>query len=127
LVPVDGPLVAELRLADVECHVVEITRLSRATLSVHGLLSLPVKLFKSMRAIDRMLGGRAIDIVHSNTLAVLSGPLWARWHRVPHVWHVHEIIVNPLFVRKVYAYLLSWFADCVICVSHAAMANLEKD
>lgn len=127
LLPVDGPLVAELQAAGIECHVVEITRLSRATLSLRGLLSLPFNLLKSMRAIDRVLAERAIDIVHSNTLAVLSGPLWARWHRVPHIWHVHEIIVHPKFVRKAYAYLLSWFADCIVCVSQATKANLEQD
>lgn len=127
LLPVDGPLVAELQAAAVECHVVEITRLSRATLSLRGLLSLPFNLLKSMRAMDRVLAGRVIDIVHSNTLAVLSSPLWARWHRVPHVWHVHEIIVNPKFVRRAYSYMLSWFADCIICVSQATKANLVQD
>ena len=127
LLPVDGPLVAELLAAGVECHVVEITRLSRASLSLHGLLSLPFNLLKSMRAIDRVLAGRSIDIVHSNTLAVLSSPLWARWHRVPHIWHVHEIIVNPKFVRKAYSYLLGWFADCIVCVSQATKANLIQD
>jgi glycosyltransferase involved in cell wall biosynthesis len=127
LLPVDGPLVAELLAAGVECHVVEITRLSRATLSLRGLLGLPFNLLKSMRAMDRVLADRAIDIVHSNTLAVLSSPIWARWHRVPHIWHVHEIIVNPRFVRKAYTYLLSWFADCIVCVSQAAKENLVQD
>lgn len=127
LLPMDGPLVRELQAAGVECHVVVVTRLSRATLSFRGLLGLPLNLLKSMRAIDRVLGGRTIDIVHSNTLAVLSSPLWARWHGVPHIWHVHEIIINPKFVRKAYAYLLSWFADCIVCVSQATKANLVQD
>jgi glycosyltransferase involved in cell wall biosynthesis len=127
LLPVDGPLVAEFQAAGVECHLVEITRLSRATLSARGLFSLPFNLLKSMRSIDRVLAGRSIDIVHSNTLAVLSSPLWARWHRVPHIWHVHEIIVNPKFVRKAYSYLLGWFADCIVCVSQATKVNLIQD
>ena len=127
LLPVGGPLVAELQAAGIECHVVEITRLSRATLSLRGFLSLPFNLLKSMRSMDRVLSGRSVDIVHTNTLAVLSSSLWARWHRVPHIWHVHEIIVNPKFVRRVYSYLLSWFADRIICVSQATMANLVQD
>jgi len=127
LLPMDGPLVGELKAAGVECHVVQITRLSRATLSFRGLLGLPFNLLKSMREMDRVLGGRSIDIVHSNTLAVLSSPLWARWHGVPHIWHVHEIIISPKFVRKAYSYLLSWFADCIVCVSQATKANLEQD
>lgn len=127
LLPVDGPLVAELQVVKVECHVVEITRLSRSTLSLRGLLRLPLHIIQSMRAFDFVLAGRRVDIVHSNTLAVLTSALWARWHNVPHIWHVHEIIIHPKFVRKVYAYLLSWFADRIICVSHATMANLVQD
>lgn len=127
LLPVDGPLRNELEAAGIECHVIVITRLARATLTVRGLLRLPNDLFHSLRAISGVLKGRKVDLVHSNTLAVLSGPLWARWHRVPHVWHVHEIIVKPVFVRKAYSYLLNWFADCIICVSHATKANLVQD
>lgn len=127
LLPVDGPLVAELQAAGVEYHVLPISRLSRATLSLRGLLGLPANLIVSLRAINRVLKGRHVDLVHSNTLAVLSGAIWARWHRVPHVWHVHEIILNPKFVRKIYALLLNWFADCIICVSHATKANLLQD
>lgn len=127
LLPVDGPLRNQLDAAGIECHVIAITRLARATLSVRGLLGLPIDLIKSLRAISRVLAGRKVNLVHTNTLAVLSAPLWARWHRVPHVWHVHEIIVHPAFVRKAYGYLLSWFADLIICVSHATKDNLVHD
>lgn len=127
LLPVDGPLVAELVAAGVECHVLPITRLSRAALTLRGLLGLPISLIQSIRAFNRVLNGRPVDLVHSNTLAVLSGAIWARWHHVPHLWHVHEIIVHPIFVRKVYAMLLSWFADLIVCVSDAVKVNLLQD
>lgn len=124
LLPVDGPLVVELAAIGAECHVVPISRLVRATLSLRGLIELPVNLMLSIRAFNRVLMGRQVDLVHSNTLAVLSGAVWARWHRIPHVWHVHEIILQPQIARKVYASLLRWFADCVVCNSYATKANL---
>lgn len=127
LLPTTGPLELELKEVGVECHVLSITRLSRATLSFLGLLNLPFSLIRSVKAFDLALKGKKIDLVHSNTLAVLSGLAWARWHRVPHVWHVHEIILRPKIVRKIYARLLSWFADCVVCISHATEANLLQD
>lgn len=127
LLPTDGPLVAALTAAGVECKIVPITRLSRATLSWRGLLGLPGNLIRSFREINRALNGRHVDVVHSNTLAVLSGGLWARWYRVPHVWHVHEIILHPNFVRKFYALLLWWLADRIICISDATKENLLKD
>jgi len=127
LLPVDGPLRQELDKAGIECHIVAITRLARATLSLRGLLRLPADLIKSLRAIDRVLAGRKVDLVHTNTLAVLSAPLWARWRRVSHIWHVHEIIVRPKLVRRAYGYLLDWFSVRILCVSHATKTNLEQD
>ena len=99
LLPVDGPLVVELAAIGTECHVVPISRLARTSLSLRGLFELPVNLMRSIRAFNRVLRGRQVDLVHSNTLAVLSGAIWARWHRIPHVWHVHEIILQPQIVR----------------------------
>lgn len=127
LLPVLGPLLCELSAAGIESHVLPITRLSRATLSFRGLLGLPANLIKSIHAFNGVLSGRQVDLVHSNTLAVLSGAVWARWHRVPHVWHVHEIILRPKLVRRVYAELLDWFADAIICISNATKQNLLKD
>jgi glycosyltransferase involved in cell wall biosynthesis len=127
LLPISGPLELEMNAAGIECHVLPISRLSRATLSVQGMLGLPISLIRSVCAFNSVLKGRKIDLVHSNTLAVLSGMVWARLHRVPHVWHVHEIILRPQIVRKIYAWLLGWFADGVICISHATETNLLQD
>lgn len=127
LLPVSGPLCDKLRAANIEYYIVPISRLSRSMLSLRGLLGLPINIYRSVRAINRILNGRKVDLVHSNTLAVLSGALWAYLHRVPHVWHVHEIILRPKVVRKVYACLLSWFADSIICISHATKENLLQD
>lgn len=127
LLPDEGPLVDELKLVGAECYVLPITKLSSATLSLRGLLGLPISLVQSIRAFNRILKGREVDLVHSNTLAILSGAVWAQWSKVPHVWHVHEIIVRPVTVRKIYAKLLSWFADQVVCNSFATKTNLIQD
>jgi len=127
VVPVDGPLVGELRRAGVECHVVPLTRLSRGIMSARGLLGIPGEMAHSFREIDTLLQGRPVSLLHSNTLAILTGALWARQRRVPHVWHVHEIIVHPRFVKIIYGYLLKWFADRIVCISQATQANLVED
>jgi glycosyltransferase involved in cell wall biosynthesis len=127
VVPVAGPLVRELRLAGVECHVAPLTRLSRSMLTLRGLIGLPGDLMRSFRALDQLLQGRPVAALHSNTLAVLTGAFWARRHGVAHVWHVHEIITHPRFVKAIYGYLLKWFSDRIICVSHATQKNLVDD
>lgn len=124
LLPVEGPLIGELVKAGIEYHVLPITRVARSTLSIKGLLALPANLIKSFRAVSRAMKNRDVHIVHSNTLAVLTGAIWAWWHHVPHVWHVHEIVVNPIIVRRAYTQLLSWFSDRIVCVSNATKQNL---
>lgn len=117
LLPVEGPLLDRLRAAGVETHVLPLARLNRASFSPMGLLRLPGEIIKAVRAMDAILRGRKIDLVHSNTLAVLGGAFWARWHRVPHVWHVHELLVSPAIVRTGFPWLLKLMADRVICNS----------
>lgn len=124
--PCDGPLLEELKNSNTEVHVVPIAKLSRSTLSVKGLISLPLVALKSIRSIDRILNGRKVHLVHSNTLAILSGALWSRWRKVLHVWHVHEIIIKPWFVVNIYSLLLRFFSNKIVCNSHATETNLLK-
>ena len=127
LLPTTGPLEKELERIGVEYHVVPTIKVSRSTFTFKGLVKLPLEIIYSVRSINSLLEGRRVDVVHSNTLAVMSGALWARLRRVPHVWHVHEIIERPSIVRKTYALLLHLFADKVMCNSHATAEHLYKD
>lgn len=127
MLPCDGPLLDALRQIGIRCHIVPMVRVGRATLSLKGLIQLPASAWRSIRAIDMAVSSMQIHLVHSNTLAVLSGAIWATLKKVPHVWHVHEIIERPWFVRKMYAWLLRLFATKVICNSHATLNLLLQD
>lgn len=127
LLPRPGPLVQQFEQAGVEVHVVPLCCVGRASLTWRGLLKLCRELYAGQRAMNRALAGRKVDLVHSNTLAVLSGALWARSRRIPHVWHVHEIVERPVLARKAFSWLLRNFADRVICVSGAVKRNLLVD
>lgn len=127
MLPCHGPLLVALKGAGVRCHIVPMGRVSRATLSLAGAFQLPGATWRSVRAISKAVASEQMHLVHSNTLAVLSGAIWSRLKGVPHAWHVHEIIERPGFVRKVYAWLLRLFATRVICNSHATMAPLLQD
>ncbi len=117
LVPTEGPLLAELRRTGVETHIVEVTKLNREILSLIGLMKLPFKLFASLQEANRVIAGRNIDVVYSNTLAVLGGAIYARISRLPHLWHVHELLKSPNLVRKGYPLMLRLMADKVVCNS----------
>ena len=117
LLPEEGPLLLELQKCGVETQIVPVTKLDRKTLSPKGLLRLPWSLYKSIVGINRAVAGRKIDLVYSNTLAVLGSAVWALLMRKPHVWHVHEILLSPTVVRKGFPWMVRLLADKAICNS----------
>lgn len=114
LLPEEGPLLKELQKCGVETLIVPVAKLDRKTLSPKGLLRLPWRLYKSIVGINRVVAGRQIDLVYSNTLAVLGAAIWALLMRKPHVWHVHEILLSPSVARKGFPWMVHLLADKVI-------------
>lgn len=117
LLPEEGPLLTALQECGVETQIVPVTKLDRKTLSPIGLLRLPWSLYKSITGINRAVAGRKIDLIYSNTLAVLGAAVWALLMRKPHVWHVHEILLSPTVVRKGFPWMVRLLADKAICNS----------
>lgn len=127
LLPYDGPLFTAFKESGIQCYVVPMLLAGRTLFTLKGLLTSPVSLWKSVRAINNVMKSEQVDIVHSNTLAVLSGAIWAFFKGIPHVWHVHEIINRPVSVRKGFAWMLRLFATRVICNSYATLQMLLAD
>ena len=119
MLPNEGPLTMELKRQGIEFHILPILKLSRARFSVRGLISLFKESFSTIRECDQVFAHRCVDLVHSNTLAVLGGALWAIRRRIPHLWHVHEIIGHPRVAAKGFPHLLHLLADRVVCNSQA--------
>ncbi len=118
LLPFRGPLYRELIEAGIEVHIIPLARITRSTLTWRGLPGLPSILVKSFFAIRKVLAGRKVDVVYSNTLAVLSGVCWAFLTRTYHVWHIHEVPLSrwqKLLMRHVFVRM----GDLFICNSYA--------
>lgn len=126
LLPNKGPLFDILVEQGIEVYDVPLIKISRATLKPSGLLSLPKAIYVSMQAMKRILNGKPIHLVHSNTIAILSGALWAKFNNIPHVWHVHEMILHPKPVKHLFPYLLNLLSDVVACNSKATMNLLVE-
>lgn len=114
VLPEDGPLKQALANIGAEVHTAKVAKVSRKAFTPLGLLRLFFELIQSVRDISRLVGTRNIEIVHSNTLAVLSGAFWAFIKRKKHLWHVHEIILSPKFVSKLFPLIIRIFSDKVI-------------
>ena len=124
ILPEDGPLKQELDRKGVETFIAPVAKISRSVFTPMGLLRFPLTVLSSLLGMRRTLAGKAVDVVHSNTLAVFSGAMWSLFHRRKHVWHVHEIIENPIMVRKGFPLLLSLLADKVATISKSVAESL---
>ncbi len=118
LLPEKGPLLDALHAENVEAHIAPVAKLDRRTLSIKGLLRLPLTLVRSIRMIDQVVAGSSVDLVYSNTLAVLGSAIWAMYRRKPHIWHVHEILLSPAIVRRGFPLMTKLLADQAICNSN---------
>jgi glycosyltransferase involved in cell wall biosynthesis len=58
-----------------------------------------------------------VKLIYSNTSAVITGALAARVCRIPNIYHVHEIIDNPVWQAKAIARTVVGNASEVIAVS----------
>ncbi|MEI7970345.1 MAG: glycosyltransferase family 4 protein [Betaproteobacteria bacterium] len=119
VLPQTGQLYAALVAAGVEVHVAEVLKIARAILRPRGLVRLVGSAFGVTRQLDAVVARRSVAAVHSNTLAVLGGAWWA-WRRgVPHVWHVHEIILQPVWLSRLFPRVVARYSDSVIANSAA--------
>lgn len=75
--------------------------------------------------VARLARESGAEIVHTNTLAPLSGPIAALLARRRHVWHVHEVISDEHWaVRLVYRLFLVLLPGSVIANSKATARSL---
>lgn len=113
----DGPLRARLAAAGVEVHVRPVGKITRAMLGPRAPFVLISALLRAKRDFESIVRGRRVALVYSNTLAVLGGAFWAWRRKLPHLWHVHEIVVSPAAVGRGLAWLVGRTARTVICNS----------
>ncbi len=119
ILPGKGPLFDSIQHAGIEVHDLPLARVARSGFSIAGVATLAMKIMVSVRAISKAVAGRKIDIVHSNTLAVVSGAIWAMLTKTRHLWHVHEIIVHPKIINTYYPRLVNLLSCKVVANSDA--------
>lgn len=124
VLPSDGPLKDELEKHNIKVVIAPVLKLYRKMFTVKNL-SLFVKEIKlAVATLDKLNKEYHFDLVYSNTLAVLLGMIYARKRKIKHIWHVHEIIVHPKIIARIFPILLNKFADVIICNSNETKKNL---
>ncbi len=105
--PYDGALSRELLAAGARIERVNMLVLRRAMLSPRQAPLLFRRMIGGALTLARLIRGYDVDLVHSNTLAVVCGAIASRLCRRPHLWHVHEHIGDePAPYRALIRFLL---------------------
>lgn len=124
VLPGEGPLKDALLAKGIRIIQTPVIKLHRKMFTLSYLASLPLQIKRSIGHIKKELNATKIDIVQSNTLAVLLGIFVSRRLKAKHIWHVHEIIVHPKSISNLYPKVLNRYADIVVCNSNATLHNL---
>ncbi len=131
VVPTDLPYRGDLRNALAQANVparrVNMAVLRRRYLQPRLFPSFLWRLAYGTWALTRLIRQERIDLVHSNTAAVWCGALAARLTRRPHVWHIHEIIRRPTWLRRGIARAAVALSDRVVAISGAVRDHLLAD
>lgn len=126
VLPNEGPLKSELEKINIKVVVAPVLKLYRNMFSLKNMIQFYKDYRIAMSILDKINKEYTIDVIYSNTLAVLSGMIYARKRQIKHIWHVHEIIIHPNSIANIFPKLLILYADLVICNSFATQKNLTE-
>lgn len=110
----DGPLKDLLESKKIKVIKCSVIKVKRGILKPLYLLNLPFEILKSFKIIRKELEGKKISLIHSNATSVFIGAFYSFFFRIPHLWHVHEIIEKPKKIALIYPRLINFFANRVI-------------
>ena len=109
-----GPLKQLLEKKGIQVIYSSVIKVKRGILKPSFFIKLPFEIIKSFLTIKRQLKGKKIHLVHSNATSVFIGAFYSFFFRIPHLWHVHEIIEKPKRVALIYPKIIHFFSDKVI-------------
>jgi glycosyltransferase involved in cell wall biosynthesis len=124
ILPNEGPLISEIMKIGIDVEVYDYPILRRQFFTPTGIIQYGLDMIRSTNHLRQFINNNNIDIIHSNTLAVLEGGVLHLLMKKKHIWHVHEIIKNPRFLNSFYRAFVPRLSSKIICVSHAVKDNL---
>jgi glycosyltransferase involved in cell wall biosynthesis len=114
-----GPLQSHLSEIGIAVHIQNLGILRRKYVNASGILNRIGKNIKAYKFLDHLHGEFNFELVYSNTLAVVVGAQWAKWKDIPHIWHIHEMLLGNSPLIKLLTRMLDNTTLAPIVVSEA--------
>ena len=137
-----GPLVSELESLGIQVEIANLGILRRKYFTPLGLVNRLHKWFHASIFLQKIIKQQNIELVYSNTAAVLIGG-WAvsrhnkkqkrnnqekkNYVKVQHIWHLHEIISSPIYLHHFIKLSLVHWSNKIIVVSEAVREHWLND
>ena len=115
----EGPLAVALKNTSVPVHIINLGIIRRKYFTPTGIINRIFRWTKASSALQKIIQHQKIELIYSNTTAVLIGSWVAKKNKILHYWHVHEIIEQPRFLHSVISWLMQTKTNKIICVSNA--------
>ncbi len=107
-------------------EIINLGILRRQYFNLKGIINRYQQWNKAIPALRSIIQSHQVNLVYSNTAAVLIGAYIARKHSIKHLWHIHEIIEKPIFLHRFLSYCFKHYADQLIVVSKAVEKHWQK-
>lgn len=126
ILPGEGDLAQAMRVEGFDVKIKNLGILRRKYVNPKGLINRFQKSIQAYRFLNQLHSLYHFDLVYSNTLAVIIGSIWAKNHRIPHCWHIHEILLGPSVLVKFLAKLLDASTPIPIAVSESVAMHWKQ-
>lgn len=122
----DGPLGDMLRGAGITVLICKLAILRRKYFNLKGLMNRYVAFKNARKVLDEIVEQHNIEMIYSNTAAVLVGAFVAKKRNIKHIWHLHEIIEKPFYFSKLMGSIINRYSNKVIVVSGEVKKHWRK-
>jgi glycosyltransferase involved in cell wall biosynthesis len=121
-----GSLEQALESVGAEVYIINLGILRRKYFTIAGLFNRIQKWRNASIELNALIRAHQIELVYSNTAAVLIGAWVAKNNKLKHIWHIHEIIEQPKLLHQFLGWQLRKGADKLIVVSDAVAKCWES-
>ena len=121
----DGLLSQALKKEHIGVRFIKLGIIRRKYFNFKGLINRFRTLWIAKNQLTELCIQENIDLIYSNTAAVIVGGWVARKCRLKHVFHIHEIIQSPSWFALLIHKMIARNADHVIAVSRAVKDHLS--
>ena len=126
ILPGEGDLAESMRAEGFIVKIKNLGILRRKYVNPKGLFNRLKRNIQAYIFLNQLHRQYQFQLVYSNTLAVIIGSIWAKNHRIPHCWHIHEILLGPTILIQFLVKLLDSSTPIPIAVSESVALHWRR-